>query len=192
MQSLDTYSKMNIIALSDQQLNMFFCYKLAKTTGNEDKFNITTLNKENRSIKISINHNNNDHMVKLWTSTNNITEKNNGYVILLSEMEEDEYSKKALEITDRISSYDQNYKFILIINVVDVSKYRMENRNVYIAPLVGKKLGKPFKADELINPCAFACSNRLYSIAAQLSNNDHFNSIAELVASMATEWNEKN
>ncbi len=179
---------MNIIALSDQKQNIFFCYKLAQATGNIKNFNVMKLHKEKESVEFNINHNDKDHVIKLWTSYEKVTEKNNGYVILLTELSEYEYSKKTSEFMNKVSSYDPQYKFILFVNVVDVAKYKMENKNIYITPIIGKQLVKPFKMDDLINPCAFACCDKLYSIAAQLSNNEHFNFITELFTNMATGW----
>lgn len=177
---------MNIIILSEQNQNIFVCYKLAQATGNNNKFNALTLGEENKSIEIAIIHNDEEIIVNLWTSLINLTDKNNGYVILITELSEQEYIKKTLGFVEEIKNYDPDYKFIIFINAIDVSKYKIHNKYIYITPFIEKKLPIKHKIDDLINPCAIACCDKIYSIAAHLSNNNHINFIIDLITNMIT------
>lgn len=179
---------MNLIVISEQNQNLVFCYKLAKLTDNIFSYQQI----KNNHLEYKINFDGEEHKINIWSDPNLVFTRENCYILIFSQMDEAEYTKKMTETLDQIFKIDPNYRFILCINSVNIVKYKMQNPYIYIYPYNDKinnnRIIRKPKLEEYINPCACACSTKLFSIAADLTNNDHFNNTFTLLKKMISEF----
>jgi hypothetical protein len=132
----------NIVIASDRQQNIVLRYRLSKITDNMKNFHV-----KKECHECVINHDDVDYQFNLWTSVPR--EKNNTYIVILSEENNSDFGVAIQKWVDDLVEFDPQYHCLLLINAL-----KTQTKNS-------------------ISPYACACSSKCFSIAINMSVDEH-------------------